>query len=1671
MKQLASPQNRRFAIFFSFLILSFYSLQAQVCNLNCHARVNISLDEDCQRVIGVEDVLANPNCTTLTLSLTYPFGTHQPGNGAVDRSHLGHTFIYRVKDLVNQNSCWGYVTIEDKFPPQPLCKNNLKISCFQLAQFMEQVNKPLDNCGQAGTAIISSLHWVDYNCDSAILGRVYRTITTYDEWGNSSSCNDTLLIRKDRLPLVKKPDNISLNCRVLCRKEEATGSIYDKTNYQQITFSSDKSSPNYPSPELLLKLQMADTFANNSRKCIVEDSLLVPAITDTFLITVLKNSPFPVKSGLTGSALKDTCVYVDTCVALWSTGGAKRGGLCKVNLDYSDQITYTCGNSFKIRRQWRISDWCLGRDTVCVQYIKIHDIENPIVAGGKKEYDETVKPHDCVASINIDKLTIDDCDEQTSQDYVISYTESYSQKVIVLQGKLPNAVTLPATDAVYGIRCFKMYVDVSDRCFNRTRDSISICVQDKTPPTPLCDENSQVVVDPSVCWARVYAKDLDNGSRDNCCNVLHFAIARMEDIEKTKSDAIAKIEKNCGKKEYWDKKTFYDAYIENYINCYVFKDFLDLSDCGEKRVVLRIYEACGVPLYDPHVFPCTEHDWYCYNTSHLYRAEKNFNWLDKRDKWYKESKSKDCGWQPRVLCGDSLTNWLTYLNSKLYDDREVFIGSANMPVFGDFNQIFEFYKDCFDLNFEPGFLTKALSMSGSSIAHTCSKYLYNDCMVRVNVLDKTLPSCEKLDDIYVYCDGVVGGQLYSNAHNLYCSDGRENGVWPKEIECFKENDGNLTDAKDNAGKYFGYYGGPVLIKAHDDHHEYIEADCSTEYKSGWRPTYCKEWLCLDSLDTGGKVNYKKYFWSPKLASGGKPATSAGKGMFWIWDNCKLNDSISFTDNDQLDKCGRGWVKRSWNVKDLCGNKITCEQKIYAQSRSDFEVVFPEDVIIRCETSTVNPDLNPGNGSPTGNIMIMDDECELVGVHYEDTEYDAEEGGCKKIVRKWTLTDWCVYDPLQNYRKGDVIVNDTLVANKENRACVYRNLKDEGDGYITYTQIIKIIDETAPVLDLRDTTFCTFINDCREKFEIKFKATDICTPTDKIFYRYELDENANGNVDLRSIPGVKIFSETLSQGNHLLTVYASDGCGNEDTGVIKITVKDCKKPTPYCLNGIATVLMPTSKSIVLWASDFNAGSFDNCTAKENLNYYFGKKGKDTIGFASDTFDCSRIGNQTLDIWVVDAQGNADKCITYVEIQDNNNPKVCSGTLGVITGRITTESNEPVQNVKVSLLNKGLQLSSRNTSSDGKYSFDAINLNSAYQIFPDQNTDWMNGVSTIDLMLIQQHILGSKPLNSMYKKLAADVDNNASIDVLDLLELRKLILGIYTSLPRNSSWRFADKSNLNTDLPFSIKEMIEKPGDQLYAGSNDFVGIKVGDVNQTAQPHQLLGTESRLAREDIKLIAPENVITPYSIVEIPIALAERSVLAGFQYTLGFDTRILEYIGYKSGTIKLDDSNLGLTNLKKGYLPMSWHTTKPILLNKDEKLFTLVFKAKSTGLISGAIQVNSKITKAEGYTSDVEPEVKNISLEIKTSKSKGIVLYQNTPNPFSDQTLVAFELPVSAEAQILITDLTGRSVKKIYGNYTAGYNQIKLNKSDLPGAGIYYYQIQSGNMTATKKMLLIE
>lgn len=91
----------------------------------------------------------------------------------------------------------------------------------------------------------------------------------------------------------------------------------------------------------------------------------------------------------------------------------------------------------------------------------------------------------------------------------------------------------------------------------------------------------------------------------------------------------------------------------------------------------------------------------------------------------------------------------------------------------------------------------------------------------------------------------------------------------------------------------------------------------------------------------------------------------------------------------------------------------------------------------------------------------------------------------------------------------------------------------------------------------------------------------------------------------------------------------------------------------------------------------------------------------------------------------------------------------------------------------------------TSTTGYYAFTNLPLNSNLVLKPTKSDNPTNGVSTIDLLKIQKHILGLDPIKDPYTLVAADINNDKDINTNDLIELRKVILNIYDAFPSNTS----------------------------------------------------------------------------------------------------------------------------------------------------------------------------------------------------------------------------------------------------------------------------------------------
>ena len=355
-------------------------------------------------------------------------------------------------------------------------------------------------------------------------------------------------------------------------------------------------------------------------------------------------------------------------------------------------------------------------------------------------------------------------------------------------------------------------------------------------------------------------------------------------------------------------------------------------------------------------------------------------------------------------------------------------------------------------------------------------------------------------------------------------------------------------------------------------------------------------------------------------------------------------------------------------------------------------------------------------------------------------------------------------------------------------------------------------------------------------------------------------------------------------------------------------------------------------------------------------------------------------------------------------------------------------------------------------------------------PKKNINPLNGVSTLDLLMIQRHILGVQSLNSPYKIIAADINKSNDISSVDLVELRKLILGIYDGFQDNESWRFVPstykfKNNSNPfDGGFTEYQALTPFNTSVTA---DFVGIKVGDVNGTVTPNQLLGGEVRSLDKEVVFNTNEQKYRVNELVKVPV-YADQSDINGYQFTISFDTKSLQFVQIQPMAKEMTEANFGTQQAAKGMITTSFatvHGIQPSAL----PLFILTLKAIKEGALSESIYFNSKLTPAEAYNQT--NEILGVRLNVNNGSGKTISLRQNSPNPFIDQTRIGFTLPDGGAADVKVFDINGRVVKSIRGNYQKGYNEIIIHKNELNASGIYYYQLQSNGFTASKKMILIK
>jgi len=175
-------------------------------------------------------------------------------------------------------------------------------------------------------------------------------------------------------------------------------------------------------------------------------------------------------------------------------------------------------------------------------------------------------------------------------------------------------------------------------------------------------------------------------------------------------------------------------------------------------------------------------------------------------------------------------------------------------------------------------------------------------------------------------------------------------------------------------------------------------------------------------------------------------------------------------------------------------------------------------------------------------------------------------------------------------------------------------------------------------------------------------------------------------------------------------------------------------------------------------------------------------------------------------------------------------------------------------------------------------------------------------------------------------------------------------------------------------------------------------------------------------------------------------------------------LDLVELKEGVAKAANFNTNLSD--RGVLTTSWNGEA----TANDILFSLTFTANTSGLLSELVSVNSELTVAEAYNN--AGELLNVALDFNANATAAAFgLEQNTPNPFNGETVIGFNLPQAGVATLTVMDVQGKVLTTIDTDGIKGYNQVTINAKSLSATGVLYYQLESADNIATKKMIIID
>jgi len=366
------------------------------------------------------------------------------------------------------------------------------------------------------------------------------------------------------------------------------------------------------------------------------------------------------------------------------------------------------------------------------------------------------------------------------------------------------------------------------------------------------------------------------------------------------------------------------------------------------------------------------------------------------------------------------------------------------------------------------------------------------------------------------------------------------------------------------------------------------------------------------------------------------------GTFTFNDACEV--TTTETADINITDCGTGAITRIFIAADSDGAD-TAYQTITVVNSNPFDgtsIVFPRDTIITTDACDMPGVTDPANLPDGYNYPTFDDDlCDMVAAGFEDTRYNLVNDPtsiCQKVVRKWTVADWCQKDAQGNPRE-----------------------------FIGYQTISVISTKTPDEIEVVPATNDVITTSCDSAI-VSFTATSGgCNPAtlqSSLFIDIDGDFVSTGIYEdtIYGIGSSISFMDSLPLGSHTAVISFTNACGNTVTTTYPITVSSDVDPSFQCID--------TNVALSPWDTDGD-GAFDTegaCISVYSLvdtTKQLHACDEDVqISFSPDAivtemcFTCPDLGENEITVYGISESGNIGQCVSTVTVQDLNDFDICN-----------------------------------------------------------------------------------------------------------------------------------------------------------------------------------------------------------------------------------------------------------------------------------------------------------------------------------------------------------------------------------------------------------------------------